>query len=233
MAVFLEPDKTRIENGILIKEKIIPDGNKLKPNRPLASGTPEYITIHNTPDINEARGTTDAEQYARATFNGNMNNVSVHYYIDESDCWQILRENEMGYHSADGNDGPGNSRSLAIEIIMDGSGRDYDVKAEDRGAKLAAALLVKYGLGIDRLATHNRWYSPKYCPCYILPHWDKFKAKVQEYMSAIKKAEEATKTLYRVQIGAFHNLEYAKNMANEVRKAGFEAAIIVAEYPCS
>ena len=179
MSEFLKADRVRLERGILIEEKLLPAS--LKPDRKLTSVTPRYVTIHNTADIKEAEGTNDAEQYARATHNGNMGGVSVHYYIDESACWQLLPETEMGFHAADGF-GPGNGTSLAVEIIMDGSGSKADVEAEERGAILAAALLKKHGLGIDCLTTHHRWYPKKYCPLYILPHWEAFRAKVKGYL---------------------------------------------------
>lgn len=179
MGDLLRADRIRLERGIVIEEKMLPAN--LKPNRKLTSITPRYVTIHNTADIREAEGTNDAEQYARATHNGAMGGVSVHYYIDESACWQLLPEDEMGFHAADGY-GPGNGTSLAIEIIMDGSGSKEDVEAEGRGAILAASLLKKHGLGIDCLTTHNHWYSKKYCPAYILPHWAAFKAKVKSYL---------------------------------------------------
>ena len=88
---FLIPDATyTTENGIVVNRKFLP--TNLRPNRLLNTPDhkPEYITIHNTDDINEAAGTNDAEQYARATFNGNMNGVTVHFYIDETACWQIV-----------------------------------------------------------------------------------------------------------------------------------------------
>lgn len=232
---FLVPDKTRTEHGLTISEKIIPDGSRLKPNRPLKNGKVEWITIHNTPDINEAAGTNDAEQYARATFNGNMNGVSVHYYVDESGCWQILRENEMGYHAADGANGPGNSTSLAIEIIMDGSGDSSDKGAEDRGALLAAILLRRHGLGIDRLTTHNHWYPKKYCPCYILPHWGTFKAKVQKYLIDLSAADQktapksATNALYYVQVGAYASVKSANAQAAKAKTLGFPAIVKTAK----
>ena len=184
MAVFLNPDKVRNEYGLEIKEKIIPDGNKNKPNRRLTSGKPEWVTVHNTDRVITAAGTTQSEQYARATFNGNMGGVSVHYYIDDSDCWQLLREDEMGYHAADGYWGKGNCTSLAVEIVMDGSGKDHDKAAEARGALLAAILLHRHGLGIERLTTHHRW-SGKFCPAYILPHWTAFRGEVQKNLDRL------------------------------------------------
>ena len=233
---FLTPDKTRNEYGLEIKEKIIPDGNKLKPNRKLSNGTGkvEYITVHNTNDIKEAEGTNDAEQYTRATYNGNMNGVTVHYYIDETDCWQLLNEDEVGYHAADGRDGPGNTTSLAIEIIMDGSGFKADVEAERRGALLAAILLYRHGLGVDRLTTHNRWYSKKYCPVYILPHWDSFKSQVEMYLREIQAESDVEKVTpsgmtYIVQAGAFLSEENAEAFKNDIIKKGFDAIIAYSE----
>lgn len=236
---FLTPDKVRVVHGLEIKEKILPAS--LKPNRKLSKGTgkAEYVTIHNTEDIKEAKGTNDAEQYARATFNGNMKGVSVHDYIDETDCWQILNDDEVGYHAADGKYGPGNDTSIAIEIIMDGSGSAADKKAEERGALLAAIKLHENGLGIDRLTTHNRWYPKKYCPAYILPHWSEFKKKVENYLAEIKAAEEAEKKakteaseksicLYKVQAGSFGVEKNAKNLVKKLKAAGFEAIIVKA-----
>ena len=203
---FLTPDKIRTEHGLVIKEKIIPwgavwtknyagykKGDKYKADRKLSNGTGkvQYITIHNTEDIKEAKGTNDAEQYTRATYpNQNMGDSRVHYFIDEIDCWQNLREDEVGWHAGDGR-GPGNETSLAIEIIMDGSGSVNDKKAEDRGALLAAILLDRHGLDIDKLVTHKHW-SGKICPIYILPHWNEFKIKVENYLAKIRGGVEST-----------------------------------------
>lgn len=204
---FLVPDKIRTEYGLEIKEKIIPfgavwprtvyntkgeirfkKGSPYKADRLLScgSGKAEYVTIHNTGVIKTASGTTMAEQYARATWpNANMNDARVHYYIDENDCWQQLREDEVGWHASDGR-GPGNEKSIAIEIIMDGSGSERDKKSEYRGALLAAILLKRHHLTIDRLATHKQW-SGKNCPMHILPHFDEFRNLVSAYMAQIDK----------------------------------------------
>ena len=112
-----------------------------------------------------------------------------------------------------------------------------DKKSEDNCARLAAALLKKYNLGIDHLYTHTHWLnvrdgksgsvdylntarnSYKMCPLYILPHWSKFKKKVQGYMSSAVTPAPVAKQLYRIrkswsdaksQIGAFSSLENAK-----------------------
>ena len=194
----LKPDKVYTEHGLEISEKLITasSGVRYYSNKLLttADHKPAWITVHNTADIDEAPGTNDAEQYARATYNNNMGDVVVHYYIDETDCWHILADDTVGYHAASVE---GNYTSVAIEIIMDGSGKPYDVQAEERGALLAAILLNKYGLGMDRLTTHKRWYPSKYCPAYILPHWTQFYNKVKAYYEQIanKRTEEKPVTI--------------------------------------
>lgn len=180
---FLTPDKTYEINGITVKQKFLPI--KQRPGKKLNTpgNKPQWVTIHNTDDIKEAAGTNDAEQYARASFNGAMGDVSVHFYIDETDCWQIVPLDEVGYHSADiGNKNGGNWTSVAIEIIEKNGREKDDISAEDRGAKLAAGLLKMFGLSIDKLTTHTRWYPKKTCPIYILPHWEAFKNLVNAYM---------------------------------------------------
>lgn len=231
----LTPDATyTTDNGIQVCRKFLPE--RQRPNRLLntSGNRPEYVTIHNTDDVDEAAGTNDAEQYARATFNGNMNGVTVHFYIDETGCWQIVPMNEVAYHAADGYNGPGNTKSVAIEIIMDGSGKDYDKKAEERGALLAAWLLRKYGLGIDRLKTHRDWYPQKYCPAYILPHWSAFRAKVERYLKELDapKTETAAPAApatsgkhWRVQVGYFGVKANAEAMLEKLKKAGFVGII--------
>lgn len=210
---FLQADSVRQEWGLTVYEKMIPwgavwpkdvydangriqyaKGSRYKADRLLSSGSGEvkYITVHNTNTIAVAQGTTMAEQYARATWpNANMKDSRVHYYIDDTDCWQLLREDEVGWHATDSR-GPGNESSLGIEIIMDGSGSERDQKAEDRGALLAAILLNRHGLSVDRLVAHQRWYAKKYCPRYILPHWESFRQRVAAYMRAYGGAPAET-----------------------------------------
>lgn len=236
---FLTPDKIRTEHGLEIKEKIIPwgsvwpkgwgrykKGDLYKADRLLSGGTGkvEWVTIHNTDDIRQAVGTTDAEQYTRATWpNANMQDARVHYFIDSVDCWQNLREDEVGWHAGDGR-GPGNETSLAIEIIMK---NEADTAAEDRGALLAAILLHRHGLGIERLTTHKNW-SGKICPVFILPHWAEFRAKVESHLKTLSEPTEPEKKLiHRVQCGAFHVRENAEALCRKLQEQGYADAFIV------
>lgn len=232
---FLKPDKVYTKYGLEISEKLITasSGVRYYSNRKLntAGNKPEYITIHNTADINEAAGTNDAEQYSRATYNNAMGEVVVHYYLDETACWHILANDTVGWHAGDGTNGTGNTKSIAIEIIMDGSGSKSDTEAETRGALLAAILLYEYNLPIEKMVPHKTW-NGKQCPVYILPHWNKFVEKVKTNLANIKKQNEPEKPttlqLYRIrktwedattQIGAFVNLDKAIDYCDKAGSA--------------
>lgn len=226
MAVFLTPDKTiTTKNGLKVKQKIIPNsmkapknvaswckkGSKMKPCAKLNNGTgkPKGITVHNTGDIKVAKGTNAAEQYTRATYNGNMSGVVVHFYVWDTEIWQNLNENERGWHATDGStrrksqrtDGStigGNLDTIAIECIGNRA------VSEDTTAKLVAYLCDKYGLNPETdVYPHRYFYSKKYCPQYILPHWKTFLSAVQKYYNQLKKpsAVTTTETVHTVKHG--------------------------------
>ena len=243
----LRPDTTTTLNGVKINEYLLTKHNPNHIDMPSVSmeGKVIGVTVHNTDWISVASGTTPAEQYTRATVNGNMKDVRVHYYVDNTCAWQNLPLSLSGWHAADGS-GNGNRRTIAIECIMSSAYNDRDKKSEDNCARLAAALLKKYGLDINHLYTHTHWLNVrdgksgtvdylnttrnpyKMCPAYILPHWAEFKKKVQAYMNvgSSTPATSSPKQLYRVrkswtdaksQIGAFSSLENAKKAC----KAGY------------
>jgi N-acetylmuramoyl-L-alanine amidase CwlA len=237
----LTPDTVRYEQGLKICEKIIPwgavwnknygtytKGSKYKADRKLSNGTGKVaaITIHNTD------GGANAETYTRATYpNQNMKDCRVHYYVDDKEAWQNLQEYEVGWHAGDGR-GNGNETTLSIEIIMRGKAIANDAKSEDNGALLAAILLHRHGLGIDKLKKHQDW-SGKYCPAYIMPHWEEFKTKVQAYLNKLSAQQEkpegggyAGNTIYRVQVGAFAVKGNADACLAEAKAAGFSDAYI-------
>ena len=237
----LRPDATTTFGGVTVNEYLLTKHNPNHIDMPSVSmeGKVIGVTVHNTDWITVASGTTPAEQYTRATVNNNMNDVRVHYYVDNVCAWQNLPHSLSGWHAADGS-GNGNRRTIAIECIMSSAYNSTDKKSEDNCAKLAAALLKQYGLDINHLYTHTHWLNVrdgrngtidqlntmynryKMCPAYILPHWAEFKKKVQSYLNAGSASTTpipATKQIYRVrkswadaksQLGAYSSLENAK-----------------------
>ena len=240
----LRPDSTSTLGGVTVKEYLLTKHNPNRIDMPSASMAGKIIgvTVHNTDWISVVSGTTPAEQYTRATVNGNMNDVRVHYYVDNTCAWQNLPLTLSGWHAADGS-GNGNRKTIAIECIMSSAYNATDKKSEDNCARLAAALLKQYGLGISHLYTHTHWLNVrdgksgtvdqlntmynryKMCPLYILPHWSAFKAKVQSYLngSTSTTSTSTTSQIYRIrktwadaksQIGAYSSLENAKKACN-------------------
>ena len=239
----LTPNSIYYMNGVPIKEKIIPDGTRwtnamnaekagftkgslYKKQRRLFgnTGNAQYVTIHNTEDLLNVYD--DGEQYTRATYNENMGSARVHFYVDDTCGWQNLRAGtglcgndpagsaEVGWHSGDGSDvNGGNMNSLALEVIMNES-PEHDAKAYDNGARIAAWLLYKHELSINRLVTHTYWVNKsagkifddvdrqccniipgkKWCPTYIfgsyaantaLSNWLAFKSRVKSYLDEL------------------------------------------------
>lgn len=239
----LTPNAIYKMNGVTVNEKIIPDGtvwkdaNKAKKagfsagslykkQKKLTNNTGKvlYVTIHNTDDIVGVND--DAEQYTRATYNENMGSARIHFYVDDLGAWQNLKAGtglcsadpvgsaEVSWHAGDGSvaDG-GNMTSISMEIIMNDTAA-HDEKAKDNGAKIAAWLLNKHGLSVDKLVTHTYWVNKsvgnnfddvdkqctnlvsgkKWCPQYIfasyneataLKNWKAFKALVKKYLDAL------------------------------------------------
>lgn len=220
---YLKPDKTSKWNGLTVNEYLLTKHNPNKIDMPWAAmpEKPLGITVHNTDWINVSSSTTPAEQYTRATYNGNMGSVRVHFYVDNKCAWQNLPLNLSSWHAADG-DGDGNRKTISIECIMKNSTDSTSLKSEDNCAKLVAYLLDKYNMTVEKnLFTHSYWLNyvdgrrgdidtmntikrnGKNCPAYILPHWDNFKKKVQKELDKIQGKTATTETaekksLYRI-----------------------------------
>lgn len=239
----LSPDKVEQLNGVTVKTYLLTQHNPNKIAMPsIGMSSPIGVTIHNTGAISVASNTTPAEQYTRATVNGNMNDVRVHFYVDDTCAWQNLPLNLSGWHAADGS-GNGNRRTIAFEVIGNST------KAEENAAKLAAYFLKKYNKTVDNgLFTHTHWLnvrdgktgsidylntaSNKYkmCPIYILPHWVTFKANVKTELTKLnggaapQEPKPVIAKVYRIrkswddiksQIGAYANFDNAKNAWKE------------------
>lgn len=223
---YLAPDKTSNFNGVTVKEYLLTKHNPNRIDMPTINLPDKIvgITVHNTQSISVAAATTMAEQYTRATVNGNMGDVRVHFYVDDKEAWQNLPLTLTGWHAADGN-GNGNRKTIAIECIMNAQYGERNERAERNCARLVAYLLDKYGLTSANVYSHSHWYSGKTCPLYILPHWDDFIKLVQGFMPKKETEEQIQQmTLYRVrkswedvssQIGAYRNLESAKGICTD------------------
>lgn len=244
----IKPEATYTLNGVTISEKIIPDdmrwtnanaakaagfslGSLYKNGNRLSGGIgkAQWVTIHNTEDLIQTYD--DAERYVQATYNQAMGASRPHFYIDETSVWQLLKAGtglcandpegsaEVNWTCGDGvvKDG-GNVTSISLEVIMN-ENPTSDAKAKDNAARIAAWLLWKHGLTIDRLVTHTFWVNKsvgktfadvdkqctnpvagqKWCPYYIFGstnagtaynNWRAFKALVEGYLNALNISDK-------------------------------------------
>ena len=65
------------------------------------------------------------------------------------------------YHAGDGANGPGNAKSIGIEICVNEDG-DFE-KAKDNAASLVRLLMAEHGIPSLNIKQHNNW-SGKDCP---------------------------------------------------------------------
>lgn len=151
----------------------------MKPCKSMRTGIPLGITVHNTEEITSLLSgiRSAAEQYVLATYNGNMGGAIVHYYVSDGVVWQLLDDYEQGWHSGTGsltkkgNRGGkigGNVDTIAIEVVGKSSGTEETAKI------LVAYLCRKYGFAPHMDVYTHKYWSGKYCPRYILPHWEAF-----------------------------------------------------------
>ena len=240
MAVYLAPDNKKTWKGVTVNEYFLTAHNTNKIDLPAKrSGNCIGVTLHNTGRIVTSAQTTPAEQYTRATYNGNMNDVRVHFYVDDVGAWQNLPLDYSSWHAgqkgkkdANGSE-RGNAFTISIECIMNGSGDEKDRKARDNAARIAAYLLEIYG---GELYTHNYWCNVrngrkgtvdelnklndgyKNCPIYIRPKWDDFKALVQGYRKQAVSEPADSGKMYYVQVGAFSSKANAEKYLETVKK---------------
>ena len=170
-------DRKTLGRSVNLSVDLIPNG---RPNRPGRFMRPTYVTIHNT--SNAASG-ADASAHARFVtrtgfyvIEGKKHHVSWHYTVDDARAIKHLPVNEVGFHA-----GRGNSRSIGIEICMH-KGIDQDA-ANDRAARLVAALMHDLGIPVSNVVTHENW-TKKRCPTLLRGSFNSFVTKATAYRDA-------------------------------------------------
>lgn len=117
--------------------------------------TPQYIVVHDT--ANSAPASNEIKYMIT-----NNNQVSFHIAVDEKEAIQGLPLNRNAWACGDGTNGNGNRKGISIEICRPtNSNRSLYDAAEENAVYVAARLLYKYGLGVDRLKRHHDFASNK------------------------------------------------------------------------
>lgn len=140
----------------------------------------QYITVHNTAN-------PDSSARDERAWLDNKNNTSTtgwHIVVDEFEAIEAIPLSEIAYHAGDGKNGPGNNKSIGIEICESGN---Y-AKAEQNAIELIASILIERNWGTDRVKPHKHW-SGKQCPRIILQYWDDFIKRIDEEIKKQKNSE--------------------------------------------
>lgn len=137
----------------------------------------QYIVIHDTAN---ARAGADALSHYRY-FDSADRQASAHYFVDDQRVLQTVEDFDTAWHGGRPLGNISNDNSIGIEICINSDG-DYR-RAVEKTAELAAFLLRKYRLGIDRLKRHYD-ISRKICPRSMYAEnwesWHSFVSRVSE-----------------------------------------------------
>ena len=173
------------------------------------SMTPKYVTIHDTANL------APAENEIAYMIRNDLE-VSFHIAVDEKEAIQGLPFERNSWSCGDGGNGTGNRNGISLEICRPtNENRSLYDQAEENAVYVAARLLYKFGLGIERLKKHQDW-SNKKCPNVILKEnrWDGFKGRVQWVLEEIKKGnieaslESGTTEVKKVQSTINHSSSF-------------------------
>jgi N-acetylmuramoyl-L-alanine amidase len=156
-----------------------------RPGLPLA---PEYITVHSTGNP----GSTARNEWAWLTNPANKRTASWHICVDDKEAIEAIPLSEVAWHAGDGASGPGNRKSIAVEICESGD----RAKTLENAAELTARLLRERNWGTERLRRHWDW-SGKACPRIFVADnwagWENFKRDVQKHLESSNEEQAAQK----------------------------------------
>ena len=166
----------------------------------------KYIVIHDTG--NKGVG---ADALAHFTyFNGANRDASAHYFVDDKRIVEIIEPlNSRAWHCGDGKGKYGitNDNSVGVEMCINVDG-DFN-KTFDKTVELTKHLMKRFNIDADHVVRHYD-ASRKQCPGSLFQNsygysWDNFKNRIKD-----------KKTLYRVCIGSYADIENARKKAKEV-----------------
>lgn len=168
---------------LTIKQYLIPKG---RGNRPGHAMKAEWITVHLTGNKAKTADAANHAEYLAVNPKSAAAPVSWHFTVDDKLAYQHLPTNESGWHAGDSSSGPGNRKSIGIEVC-ENEGINQ-AKAWLNAAELTAQLMFEQNLPITAVVQHNKW-SGKNCPQDLRANggagWAKFIADVKKARAAL------------------------------------------------
>lgn len=118
----------------------------------------DSITIHDTDNYDVG---ADAQAHADLQSEGNVRQASWHEQVDDTQAIRSYLPSSQCWHAGDGEYGPGNTTSYAIEMCVNADG-DLE-KTLSNLVRLTVRRLDELNLTTDDIVDHNHW-SGKHCP---------------------------------------------------------------------
>lgn len=140
----------------------------------------KYLVIHDTGNPRKGAGAINHSKY----FGGGNRNASAHYFVDQDQVVQVVRDEHASWHCGDGRGkfGITNQNSIGIELCINVDS-SYN-KAFVNTAMLVAYLQQKYQIPSANIIRHYD-ASHKLCPGTMRANnwerWKNFKALVKTY----------------------------------------------------
>ena len=220
--------------------------------------TPKGIMVHSTgannPNLKRYVGPDDG-LLGKNQYNNHWNQdkpdgrqVCVHGFIGKlADgsiaTYQTLPWNHRGWHCGSGSKGSGNDTHISFEICEDGlADASYFSAVYKEAVELCSYLCKQYGLTEKNIICHSEGATLGIASNHSdVMHWfpkhgksmDTFRADVGKLLvtanATNEQASTASKTIYRVQVGAYSVKANADAMLAKVKAAGFKDAFIKTE----
>lgn len=197
---------------------MLPIQRKISPYNHYDYNNPKYIAIHYV----GAQSSTAANN-ATYFYNGDRQ-ASAHYFVDNTSIWQSVEEFCGAWHVGNTRTEVHNQNSIGIEMCCMDANLGVSAKTEENTIELVKHLMKKYGIPIANVRTHYTISgNTKVCPNWSANGWARFNSFKNKVMAINVPTTPApnpgTDVIYRVklangeQIGAFRNLDSAKNLA--------------------
>lgn len=152
-------------NGVPVRKAFIPAGNSNRPGTPATAEGRQWITVHETANLNSGANAEMHRRYTHAGGGASPGNegVSFTFVVDDTEIVWLLPLEEKSWQASDGANGPGNS-SASIETCVNADGNW--TRTKEHLAQLVAFLATHApGRSLERIAQHNKWARDhKNCP---------------------------------------------------------------------
>ena len=202
---------------------------KISPYNHYDYNNPKFLVFHYV----GAQSSTAANN-ATYFFNGDRQ-ASAHYFVDDNEIWQSVEDLCGAWSVGNTKTEVNNQNSINIEMCCMGPNLLVTETTENNAIELGAYLMKKYNIPIANLRSHyDVTLKGKLCPNFAnTERWTNFKNKLQTKLNEESKptvSSPSNDVIYRVklangeQIGAFRNLDSAKNLA-QINKCNVYSSI--------